>query len=288
MEPLYEKKLKFLEEMASVLRQDVIKMLAQAGSGHTAGPLGMADIFTALYFHILNHNPKKPDWPDRDRVVLSNGHICPILYAALARSGYFKESELKTLRQMSSRLQGHPHRGALPGIESTSGPLGSGLSQSIGMALAARLDQKKHRIYCLMSDGEHQEGNLWEAAMFAGKNRLNNLTAIIDRNNIQIDGHTEDVMPLEPLRMKYEAFNWHVLEIDGHSFEQIFAAIAEAKAIYEQPTVIIAHTIPGRGVDFMENNYIWHGIPPGLNDVPGAPPKGEQEKAALKQLQKIG
>ncbi len=272
--------------MASVLRQDVIKMLTIAGSGHSAGPLGMADIFTVLYFHILNHNPKKPDWPDRDRVVLSNGHICPILYAALARSGYFKESELKTLRQLNSRLQGHPHRGALPGIESTSGPLGSGLSQAIGMALAARLDRKNYRVYCLMSDGEHQEGNLWEAAMFAGKERLRNLTAIIDRNNIQIDGHTEDVMPLEPFRKKYEAFNWHVLEVDGHSFEQITAAIAEAKAIYEKPTIIIAHTIPGRGVSFMENNYLWHGMPPGLNDVPGAPPKAEQEKVALKELQK--
>lgn len=286
MESLHEKKLKFLEEMASVLRQDVIKMLTIAGSGHSAGPLGMADIFTVLYFHILNHNPKKPDWPDRDRVVLSNGHICPILYAALARSGYFKESELKTLRQLNSRLQGHPHRGALPGIESTSGPLGSGLSQAIGMALAARLDRKNYRVYCLMSDGEHQEGNLWEAAMFAGKERLRNLTAIIDRNNIQIDGHTEDVMPLEPFRKKYEAFNWHVLEVDGHSFEQITAAIAEAKAIYEKPTIIIAHTIPGRGVSFMENNYLWHGMPPGLNDVPGAPPKAEQEKVALKELQK--
>lgn len=286
MESLTEKKLKFLAEMASVLRQDVIKMLTIAGSGHTAGPLGMADIFTALYFHILNHNPKKPNWPDRDRVVLSNGHICPILYAALARSGYFKESELKTLRQLNSRLQGHPHRGALPGIESTSGPLGSGLSQAIGMALAARLDHKKYRVYCLMSDGEHQEGNLWEAVMFAGKERLRNLTAIIDRNNIQIDGHTEDVMPLEPLRKKYEAFNWHVLEVDGHSLEQITAAIAEAKAIYEKPTVIIAHTIPGRGVSFMENNYLWHGVPPGLNDVPGAPPKAQQEKEALKELQK--
>lgn len=288
MESLHDKKLKFLEEMAAILRQDVISMLAKAGSGHSAGPLGMADIFTALYFHILNHNPKKPDWPDRDRVVLSNGHICPILYAALARSGYFKESELKTLRQLNSRLQGHPHRGALPGLESTSGPLGSGLSQAIGMALAARLDKKKHRIYCLMSDGEHQEGNTWEAVMFAGKNRLHNLTAIIDRNNIQIDGFTEDIMPLEPFRAKYEAFNWHTLEIDGHSFEQITAAVAEAKAIYEKPTVIIAHTIPGRGVDFMENNFIWHGIPPGLNDVPGAPPKAEQVKVALHELRTLG
>jgi len=288
MEPLYDKKLKFLTQMAVILRQDVIKMLAEAGSGHSAGPLGMADIFTALYFHILNHNPKKPNWPDRDRLVLSNGHICPILYAALARAGYFKESELKTLRKLGSRLQGHPHRSALPGLESTSGPLGSGLSQAIGMALAANLDHKKYRVYCLLSDGEHQEGNHWEAVMFAGKNRLRNLTAIIDRNNIQIDGHTEDVMPLEPLRLKYEAFNWHTLEVDGHSFEQIAAAVSEAKAIYEKPTVIIAHTIPGRGVDFMENNYLWHGMPPGISDVPGAPPKAEQAKVALHELRTMG
>lgn len=296
MSALYDQKLKFLERKANEIRQDIITMLLTAGSGHSAGPLGMADIFTALYFHILNHDPKKPNWPDRDRLVLSNGHICPILYAALARSGYFKEKELSTLRKLNTRLQGHPHRGALPGLESTSGPLGSGLSQAIGMALAARLDHNgstgsprgKHRIYCLLSDGEHQEGNHWEAVMFAGKNRLNQITAIVDRNNIQIDGYTEDVMPLEPFRLKYEAFNWHTLEIDGHNFEQIVAAIAEAKAIYEKPTVIIAHTIPGRGVDYMQNNFMWHGIPPGISDVPGAPPKAEQVKVALHELRTMG
>lgn len=287
MEPLHEKKLMFLEEMANLLRQDVIKMLAAAKSGHSAGPLGMADIFAALYFHILQHDPKKPLWPDRDRVVLSNGHICPILYAALARAGYFKIEELKTLRQLGTRLQGHPHRQSLPGLETTSGPLGSGLSQAIGMALAARLDHHKYRIYCLLSDGEHEEGNLWEAVMFAAKNRLSNLTAIIDRNNIQIDGFTEEVMPLEPLRKKYEAFNWHVLEIDGHNFEEIVAAVAEAKAIYEKPTVIIAHTVPGKGVDFMERSYLWHGVPPGISDIPGSPPKEEQVKAALHELRTL-
>jgi len=286
MELLYEKKLRYLEETASILRQEVIKMLAEAGSGHSAGPLGMADIFTTLYFHILKHDPKRPDWPDRDRLVLSNGHICPILYAALAHAGYFKTSELKTLRKINSRLQGHPHRELLPGIENTSGPLGSGLSQAIGMALVARMDKKKHRIFCLMSDGEHQEGNLWEAVMFAGKENLQNITAIIDRNNIQIDGFTEDIMPLEPLRKKYEAFNWHVIDVDGHSFEQITSAIAEAKAIYEKPTVIIAHTIPGKGVSYMENNFVWHGMPPGLKDVEGAPPKHRQVKVALDELKK--
>jgi len=275
---LHEKKLAFLEEMANRVRQDIIEELVEAGSGHSAGPLGMADVFTALYFHILNHRPKEPNCADRDRVVLSNGHICPVLYAVLAHAGYFPFEELKTLRKFGSRLQGHPHRGALPGIETTSGPLGSGLSQAIGMALAAKLDKRKNRVYCLMSDGEHQEGNVWEAVMFAGKNRLSNLTAIMDRNNIQIDGFTEDVMPLESLREKYESFGWHVLEIDGHNMMQIVSAVSEAKAIFEKPTMIIAHTIPGKGVSFMENDYFWHGIPPNK----------EQAEAALKELRTLG
>jgi transketolase len=278
MEPLHEKKLKLLEEKANRIREDIIKMLVAAGSGHSAGPLGMADVFTALYFHILNHDPKKPLWADRDRLVLSNGHICPVLYATLAEAGYFPVSELKTLRQLNTRLQGHPHRGSLPGIETTSGPLGSGLSQAIGFALAAKLDNKKYRTYCLISDGEHDEGNTWEAVMFAGKNKLSNVTAIMDRNNIQIDGYTENVMPLEPIRKKYEAFNWHVLEINGHDFHQIISACAEAKAIYEKPTMIIAHTIPGKGVDFMENDYTWH----------GKPPKPEEAKRALAELRTLG
>ncbi len=260
MEPLTEKKLRMLAEMANRLREDVITMVAGAGSGHVGGPLGMADIFTAMYFHILRHDPKQPHWPDRDRLVLSNGHICPIQYAALAHAGYFPVEELKTLRQLGTRLQGHPHRTALPGLETTSGPLGSGISQSIGMALAARLDGKKHHVYCLTSDGEHQEGNTWEAIMFAGKqkNRLSNLTVIVDRNKIQIDGNTEDIMPLEPFRAKYASFNWEVIEIDGHRFEEIAAAAAEAQAVHDKPTVIIAHTIPGKGVSYMENNYLWH------------------------------
>ncbi len=277
MEDLHEKKLKFLEEMANLIRQDIIEMLVEAGSGHSAGPLGMADIFTAFYFHILNHNPKAPDWDKRDRLILSNGHICPVRYAAMARAGYFKLEELKTLRKINSRLQGHPHRTALPGVETTSGPLGSGLSQSIGMALAARLDNKKYRIYCLLSDGEHDAGNTWEAIMLAGKYRLNNLTAVVDRNNIQIDGFTEDVMPLESLRDKYHSFNWQVLEVDGHNIEEFVAAINEAKAIYEKPTVIIAHTIPGKGVSFMEKDYLWHGIPPSK----------EQAEKALAELRTL-
>lgn len=278
MEALHEDKLKFLEETANLIRQDVIDSLVRAGSGHSAGPLGMADIFTAFYFHILHHDPKRPNWSERDRLVLSNGHICPVLYAAMAHAGYFKIEELKTLRKLHSRLQGHPHRTALPGLETTSGPLGSGLSQAIGIALAAKMDKKKYRTYCLMSDGELQEGNVWEAFMFAAKHRLNNLTAIIDRNNIQIDGYTEDIMPLEPLREKFEAFNWHVIDINGNSFEAIASSVAEAKAIFEKPTVIIAHTVPGKGVSFMENDYEWH----------GKPPKKEEAKEALRELRTLG
>ncbi len=277
MEHLHERRLTFLEEMANTIRQDIVKTLVAAGSGHSAGPLGMADVFTAFYFHILQHRPHEPLWADRDRLVLSNGHICPVLYATLARAGYFPVPELKTLRQIGSRLQGHPHRGSLPGIETTSGPLGSGISQAIGFALAARMDRKKWRTYCLTSDGEHEEGNTWEAIMFAGKERLSNLTVVIDRNNIQIDGFTEDVMPLEPLRRKYESFNWNVLDVNGHDFVDIISAAAEARAVHERPTVIIAHTIPGKGVDFMENDYAWHGKPPS---------RGEAEKA-LKELRTL-
>jgi transketolase len=277
MEQLHDTKLEELELKANLIRQDIIEMLVEAGSGHSAGPLGMADVFTALYFHILKHNPKRPDSPERDRLVLSNGHICPVLYATLAHAGYFPIEELKTLRKLHTRLQGHPHRTSLPGIETTSGPLGSGLSQAIGMALAAKLDHKKYRVYCLTSDGEIEEGNYWEAIMFAAKNKLHNLTVIVDRNNIQIDGFTEDIMPLEPLREKFEAFNWHVLEINGHSFEGIVSAVAEAQAIFEKPTIIIAHTIPGKGVSFMENDYQWH----------GKPPKPEEAKEAMKELRTL-
>src|SRR3989338_4395475 len=272
-----EKTYKELQELANVIRPDVIKNLVAAGSGHSAGPLGMADVFTAMYFAILNHNPAKPNWPGRDRLVLSNGHICPVLYATLARAGYLPVKEGLTLRKLGSRLQGHPHRVALPGLETTSGPLGSGLSQSCGMALAARMDDMKIRVYALTSDGEHDAGNTWEAVMFAGKNKLHNLTCIIDRNNIQIDGYTEDIMPLEPLREKYESFNWHVLEIDGHNIEEVVDACNQAKAVYEKPTCIIAHTIPGKGVDFMEYKYEWH----------GKPPNPEEARIALHELRTL-
>ena len=262
MPHLHEEKIKFLEEKANQIRQSIIEMLVEAGSGHTAGPLGMADVFTAFYFHILNHDPKNPDWEERDRLILSNGHICPVRYAAMAHAGYFPVSELKTLRKLGTRLQGHPHRTALPGVETTSGPLGSGLGQAAGYAYAARMDKKSFRVYCFMSDGEQDAGNTWEAAMFAGKYKLNNLIALIDRNNIQIDGMTEDIMPLEPLRDKYESFGWHVLEINGHDFEEIVNAVEEAKAIYEKPTVIISHNIPGKGIKEIEFDYKWHGIAP--------------------------
>ena len=271
---IHDEKVKELEVLANKVRQSIIEMLVAAGSGHTAGPLGMADIFTTLYFHILDHNPKKPDWPERDRLILSNGHICPVRYAAMAHAGYFPLEELKTLRKFGSRLQGHPERERLPGIETTSGPLGSGLGQAAGIAYGARMDNKKFRIYCVMSDGEQDAGNTWESAMFAGNNKLSNLMGIIDRNNIQINGFTENVMPLEPLRAKYEAFNWHVLEVDGHNIEEFVDAVEEAKAIYEKPTVIIAHTIPGKGISEIEFDYNWH----------GKPPKPEEGAKFLKEL----
>lgn len=280
MSHLQDKKIKELELRANDIRKSIIEMLLEAKSGHSAGPLGMSDIFTALYFHVLNHKSKRPDWKDRDRVVLSNGHICPVLYATMAHAGYFPKKELMTLRKLGSRLQGHPHRTVLPGLETTSGPLGSGLSQAVGMAIADRIDNKKQSkkwIYCLMSDGELDAGQTWEATMLAGREKLHNLIAIIDRNNIQIDGFTEDIMPLEPLKDKFESFNWHVLEIDGHNFEDIIGATEEAKAIFEKPTVIIAHTIPGKGVDFMERKFEWH----------GKPPNEEEAKIALRQLSDI-
>lgn len=276
---LHDEKVKFLEMKANEIRQSVIQSLVSAGSGHTAGPLGMADIFTILYFHILNHKPERPTWSDRDRIVLSNGHICPILYATMAHAGYFPVEELKTLRKFGSRLQGHPHREYLPYLETSSGPLGSGLSQAVGMALADRMDGNDRRfIYALLSDGELQEGNTWEGVMLAGKEKLSNLIAFIDRNNIQIDGFTEDIMPLEPLTDKWRAFNWHVIEIDGHNFEEINDAVGQAKAVFGRPTVIIAHTIPGKGVEGFENKYEWH----------GKPPSKEEAKSALRELRTLG
>ncbi len=283
---IHEDKIKDLELKANKARELLIEMLVEAGSGHTAGPLGMADIFTAMYFHVLNHDPKKPFWDDRDRLILSNGHICPIRYVSMAMSGYFPVEELKTLRKFGTRLQGHPERERLPGVETTSGPLGSGLGQACGIAYAARMDGKKFRTYCLMSDGEHDSGITWESVLFAGKNKLHNLTGVIDRNNIQIDGMTEDIMPLDSLKAKYEAFNWHVLEVDGNNIEQFVDAIAQAKAIFEKPTIIIAHTIPGKGIKEIEFDYRWHGNPPGKGPE-DVWPKAEQAKQMLHELRTL-
>lgn len=274
-----------MDKMANTIRQDIIKMLVKAKSGHSAGSLGMADVFTALYFSgVLKHNPKKPDWSERDKVVLSNAHICPVHYAVLARAGYFPVRELMTLRKLGTRLQGHPHRESLSGIESSGGPIAHNTSVAVGMAYAAKMDpltssgQAKYQVYCLVGDGGQDEGQTWEAVMFAAKHRLDNLTFIMDRNNIQIDGYTEDVMPLEPLRKKYEAFNWHVIEVDGHNIEAIVDAINQAKAIFEKPVMIICHTIPGKGVDFIEWKYAWH----------GKVPKPEEARKALRQLRTLG
>lgn len=262
--------LKQLHEKANEIRRDTLNMLLEAGSGHSAGPLGMSDIFTALYFRVMNHDPSNPSWDERDRVFLSNGHICPVWYTTLAHAGYFPIEELQTLRKLGTKLQGHPNRLDTPGVENSSGPLGQGISQSVGAAIAARMDGKKHEIYCVMGDGEQNEGQVWEALMLAGKERLHNITAIVDRNNIQIDGYTEQVMPLESLVEKYIAFNWYVIEIDGHNIEEFIDAANKAKAIFEKPVAIIAHTIPGKGVDFMEFVPEWHGKPPNKQEAKDA------------------
>ncbi len=274
--------LKELAHHAYDIRLDLLQALYEAKSGHSGGPLGMADVFAALYFHVLRVDPKKPTWAERDRLVLSCGHICPVLYATLARRGFCSRSAfLKTLRKKGSPFQGHPNNHFNMGIETSSGPLAQGYSQAIGMALAARLSGARWRTYLIGSDGELNEGQVWEAVMFAGKEKLRNLTCIIDRNNIQIDGNTEDIMPLEPLADKWRAFNWHVIEIDGHNIRQIIDACKEAEAVAEKPTVIIAHTIPGKGVSFMERNYEWHGKPPNKDELARAVHELEDAKAAL-------
>lgn len=267
-----------LEKIAYDIRQDIIKMLENAGSGHSAGPLGLADIFTALYMDVIKHDPKNPNWDKRDVVLLSNGHCVPVQYAAMAYAGYFDKKELMTLRKLGSRLQGHPERIFLPGLENTSGPLGCGLSQACGMSLAMRMNKQTHRwIYVVMGDGEQNEGNVWEAAMLANKYRLSNIVAITDRNNIQIDGQTEDVMPLEDLAAKWESFGWHVIEIDGNNIKEVIDACALARAVINSPVMIIARTIPGKGVDFMEYDFSWH----------GKPPDAKQAKEALRDLRTL-
>lgn len=265
-----------LKYKANIIRQDIIQMLATAGSGHSGGSLGLADIFTALYFHILKHDSKNPNWQERDRLVLSNGHCVPVQYATLAHAGYFSKNKLATLRRFGSPLQGHPHRGELPGIETTSGPIGSGLSQACGMALAGKMDGQNWRVVCIMSDGEQDEGNIWEAVMLAAKYKLDHLIAVLDRNRIQIDGNTEDVMPLGDLKIKYEAFGWEVTEIDGNDVGEIITAFNQASNTPGKPILILANTIPGKGVSFMENDFHWHGK---------APNKEEAQKA-LEELKR--
>lgn len=280
---LTSEKIKELELKANDIRKSIIEMLLYAGSGHTAGPLGMADVFTLFYFHILKHDPKNPNWEGRDIVVLSNGHICPVLYATMAHSGYFPVSELKTLRKFGSRLQGHPHREYLPMLETSSGPLGCGLSQACGMALSLKMDKTEDRfVYAFISDGELDEGNTWEGILFAGKNKLDNLIVVLDRNNIQIDGNTEDVMPLEPLASKMKSFNFHVAEVSGHDLESFDKTVQEIKKIKNKPKIIITHTIPGKGVHEFEANYKWHGYDPVAENAK------EDYKNALNELRTLG
>src|SRR5688572_15895028 len=278
MSHLHDDRVKELELIANKLRQHVITSVAGAKSGHQGGPLGMADIFAVLYFHELNHDPKNPEWPDRDRLILSNGHICPIRYAAMAEAGYFPVKELATLRRLGTRLQGHPERVKLPGSETTSGPLGAGLAQAAGLAYAGKMDKKKWRVFCQTSDGEHEAGLHWEAMLFAGKNRLDNLVCIVDRNNIQIDGRTEDIMPLEPLAEKYRSFNWHVLECDGNSVSAVVDALEATKSLFDKPICVLTHNVPGKGVSYMENNFLWH----------SQPFKPGEAEAAVNELKSIG
>ncbi len=266
--------IKELEILADQIREEMIKMLTEAGSGHSGGPLGIADVFTALYFNILNHDPKNPWWEERDRLILSNGHICPILYTTLAKIGYFPLKELKTLRKLGTRLQGHPHMHSAPGVENTGGPLGQGTSLAAGIAYGAKMDKKKFKVFLSMGDGELDEGQCWESFMFAAKYKLDNLIGFVDRNQIQIDGNTEDIMPLEPLADKFKAFNWNVLKINGNNFKEILSAFTKAKNHKGKPTVVICKTIPGKGVSFMEKRYEWH----------GKTPNKEEAQKALHQL----
>ena len=267
-------KLNELKEKALQTRKDILEMIAEAGSGHPGGSLSAVDIIVTLYNHKIRHNPKKPDWPDRDRFVLSKGHACPALYSVLARTGYFPVSKLKTLRKLGSCLQGHPERDKCLGIEASTGPLGQGLSFANGIALAGKLDKRRYKVYALLGDGECQEGQVWEAAMTSAHYKLDNLVAIIDSNKLQIDGNVEDVMNVQPIKGKFKAFNWHTIEIDGHNFAEIINALDQADKTKGKPTVIIANTIKGKGVSFMEGRAGWH----------GKAPSQEQLKEALGEL----
>ena len=269
-----EQKITNLQQRAKAIRRHIIKMLCEAGSGHPGGSLSAADIMSVLFFEVMKLDPEKPDWPERDRFVLSKGHAAPVLYAALAEKGFLPVEELLTLRKLGSRLQGHPDMKRLPGVEMSTGSLGQGLSAANGMAMGLRLDGGNPRVYALLGDGEVQEGQIWEAAMAAAHYKLDNLTAFLDYNNLQIDGPVETVMGVAPLADKWRAFGWHVIEIDGHNIPQILAAVEEAKATKGQPTMVVARTTKGKGVCFMENQAGWH----------GNAPKPEQAEEALKEL----
>lgn len=282
-----EENIQHIKNKARDIRVSIVEMLAKAKSGHSGGPLGLADIFATLYFGIMNYDPKHPFSSNRDRLVLSNGHTCPVLYASMGHAGYFSIDHFMSLRQFGSILQGHPHREFLPALETSSGPLGSGLSQAVGMAIADKREfgsAYPRYIYSILSDGEHDEGQIWEAAMLAPREKLGNLIAIVDRNYIQIDGNTEQIIPLDPLDKKWEAFNWHVQQVDGHDVKAIIEALEIAKKETEKPSIIIAKTIPGKGVSYMENRFEWHGVPPGISDILGAPKKEEQVEIALREL----
>lgn len=265
-----------LKNIAYKIRIDIIKMLNKAGSGHTAGALGLTDIYSVLYFDLLNHNPKIPKWDGRDFVILSNGHTCPVLYATLANAGYFDVKKLDTLRKLDSKMQGHPHIGSLPGIENTSGPLGQGISTAVGLSVSLLRDKKKNKVFCFVGDGELQEGQCWEAALFAGKEKLDNLYVIIDRNCIQIDGNTENVCALDSISKKFVNFNFAVIEFDGNDISQIKHAFKEAFKIKNKPICLIANTTPGKGVSFIENKFEWH----------GKVPNNEETKLAISELEK--
>jgi transketolase len=265
--PTKDSSFKNIALKANNIRMSVVEMLGESGTGHIGGSLGLADILATLYFKILNVDPKNPNKPTRDRLVLSNGHVCPALYATLAEAGFIDKRELKNIRKLNSKLEGHPVYGLVPGIENSSGSLGQGLSQAIGMALASKIDKKNYRVYCITGDGELNEGQVWEAAMFAPNRKITNLTWIIDRNNIQIDGNTEKIMPLENLRDKLESFNWYVIEINGNEVEEIVKACDTSKSVRQRPVAIIANTVPGKGVSFMEYKFSWHGKVPKKDEV---------------------
>lgn len=263
-----------LEEKAVEIRKDIVAMVGAAKSGHPGGSLSAADILAALYFHVMRYDARNPSWPDRDRFVLSKGHACPVLYAALAEAGFYPKEEIYSFRKIDSRLQGHPDMRKLPGVEFTTGSLGQGLSAANGMALAGKLDGKNYRVFCLIGDGESNEGQIWEAAMAAAHYRLDNLTGITDFNGLQIDGPNCEVMGVTPLQDKWRAFGWNVIEIDGHDFVQILDALAPEQVVFGKPTMIVAHTIKGKGVSFMEDVCDWH----------GKAPDEEQVKQALAEL----